>query len=96
VSLAGAGWIELEQADGTTATIDHGRLVETRPPGALPRLRPDAGFVTIGPVAPSVELAEEAAIIWRWLKSQPLKMIECTGTFVYPTPRIERLTPRAA
>jgi hypothetical protein len=52
--------------------------------------------VTIGPVAPSVELAEEAAIIWRWLRSQPLKMIECTGTFAYPTARIERLTPRAA
>jgi DNA polymerase III subunit epsilon len=96
VSLAGAGWIELEQADGTTVTIDHGRLVETRPPGALPRLRPLAGPVTIGPVAPSVELAEETAIIWRWLKSQPLKMVECTGTFAYPTPRIERLTPRAA
>ncbi|MGB8361419.1 MAG: hypothetical protein WCE80_08480, partial [Acidimicrobiia bacterium] len=79
-----------------TVTIDHGRLVETRPPGALPRLRPHAGPVTVGPVAPSVELAEEAAIIWRWLKSQPLKMIECTGIFAYPTPRIERLTPRAA
>ena len=95
-SLAGAGWVELEQSDGTTVTIDHGRLVETRPPGALPRIQPRSEPVTVGPVAPSVELAEEAAIIWRWLKSQPLKMIECTGTFAYPTPRIERLTPRAA
>jgi DNA polymerase-3 subunit epsilon len=96
VSLAGAGWVEFEHADGTAVTIDHGRLVETRPPGGPPRLQPRGEPVAVGPVAPSVELAEEAAIIWRWLRSQPLKMTECTGMFAYPAQRIERLTPKAA
>jgi DNA polymerase-3 subunit epsilon len=96
VSLAGAGWVEFEHPDGTTVTIDHGRLVETRPPGTLPRVQPRGDPFAVGPVPPSVELAEEAAIIWRWLRSQSLKMTECSGVFAYPAQRIERLAPRAA
>lgn len=97
VCLAGAGWVELEHADGTTVIIDHGRLVETRPPHHPPRLRSGVDLPDdVGRVAPSVEVAEEAAVIWRWLRSQPVKVLECTGTFAYPSTRIERLTPRAA
>lgn len=89
--LAGAGWLELEHADGTTIVIDHGRLVETRPTGQPPRLYPRSPAQDAGPVAPSVEVAEEAALIWRWLSSQPLKVAECTGTFAHPIFRAERL-----
>ena len=91
-ALARAGWMEIEHRDGTTAVIDHGSLVETRPPGQPPRLRyavPEA--VAVSPVAPSVEAAEEAAIIWRWLESNQVRLMECTGTFAYPPRRVERL-----
>jgi hypothetical protein len=42
-------------------------------------------------VAPNVEAGEEAAVIWRWLGSNQVKVIECTGTFAYPLQRMERL-----
>lgn len=91
-SLAGAGWMEIEHRDGTTAVIDHGALVETRPPGEPPRLRnglPEP--VTMPVAAPSVEAAEEAGIIWRWLESNQTRLVECTGTFAYPLQRAQRL-----
>jgi DNA polymerase III subunit epsilon len=91
-ALAQAGWLEIEQHDGSTAVVDHGALVETRPPGQPPRLRnalpePQETFT----VAPSVEAAEEAAIIWRWLEAGQVKLIECTGVFAYPLQRVEKL-----
>lgn len=91
-SLTGAGWLELEHRDGSVAVIDHGRLVETRPPGQPPRLgNAISGPYAVPPVAPSVEAAEEAAIIWRWLESNQVKLIECTGSLVYPLHRVEGL-----
>jgi DNA polymerase-3 subunit epsilon len=90
-SLAEAGWLELESADGPTVVIDHGRLVETRWPGRPPGLHPRPGDHEVAPVAPSVEAAEEAALIWRWLSHQQLKVIECTGTFAHPVFRAQRL-----
>ena len=91
-ALAQAGWIEIEDRDGTTTVIDHGSLVETRPAGRSPRLRnvlPQPVNTTT--VAPNVEAGEEAAVIWRWLGSNQVKVIECTGTFAYPLHRMERL-----
>ena len=93
-ALAGAGWLEVEHADGTAAVIDHGTLVETRPAGQPPRLRnhfPQP--VPVPEVAPTVEAGEEVAIIWRWLESNRVKLVECTGTLAYPTQRVVRLTP---
>lgn len=93
-ALAGAGWLEVEHADGTAAVIDHGTLVETRPAGQPPRLRnhfPQP--MPIPEVAPTVEAGEEVAIIWRWLESNRVKLVECTGTLAYPTQRVVRLTP---
>lgn len=92
-ALASAGWLELEHADGTVAIVDHGVLVETRTPGTPPRLRPSTpGPSEVSPVAASVESAEEAHLIWRWIESAPIRVIECTGTFAYPIHRVERLT----
>lgn len=91
-SLSRAGWLELEHRDGTVAVIDHGRLVETRAAGQPPRLRnvlPQP--IPSSSVAPSVEVAEEAAIIWRWLEANPIKLVECTGTLSYPLHQVERL-----
>lgn len=92
-ALAAAGWLELEHADGTIAVIDHGILVETRPPGALPRMGPVYTESTpVAPVAPSVESSEEAGLIWRWIDKNRVRVVECTGTFSYPSQRVQRLT----
>jgi DNA polymerase III subunit epsilon len=94
-ALAGAGWVELEHVDGTVAVVDHGSLVETRPPGQPPRLRPDAdGLQTVPQVAPTVEKSEESAIIWRWLSTNQVRIVECTGVFAHPVGRIEHLGDR--
>lgn len=91
-SLTRAGWMEIEGQDAATAVIDHGTLVESRPPGQPPRLRNGhPGPVQVSAVPPSVEAAEEAGIIWRWLESHQVKLTECTGTFAYPIQRVERL-----
>lgn len=91
-ALAGAGWMELEHADGTVAVIDHGTLVETRPPGEPPRLHNDLTEpVGVPVVAPTVGASEEASIIWRWLESNQIKLVECTGTLSYPLQKVERL-----
>lgn len=94
-ALTSAGWLELEHSDGTVAIVDHGVLVETRPPGTPPRLRPAAAAGSTGPtsqVAPSVESADEAHLIWRWIESSPMRVVECTGSFAYPAHRVEPLT----
>lgn len=92
-ALASAGWLELEHTDGTVAIVDHGMLVETRPPGAPPRLgHSSPGPSEVTPVAPSVESAEEAHLIWRWIESSTMRVVECTGSFSYPVNRVERLT----
>jgi DNA polymerase III subunit epsilon len=91
-SLSRAGWLELEHGDGTTAVVDHGTLVETRPPGASPRLGTVAAdTVDAPPVPPSVESAEEAALIWRWIEKSQVRIVECTGVFAHPLHRVERL-----
>ncbi len=91
-ALAGAGWMEIHHADGTTAVIDHGTLVETREPGVPPRLSGETHReIPTSEVPPTVEAAEEASIIWRWLEANPVKLVESSGTFAYPIRRIERL-----
>lgn len=91
-SLARGGWVELEDAHGTVAIIDHGTLVETRPAHQQPRLRHSpTDLLAMPSVAPSVEAAEEAALIWAWLEKNPVKLVECTGSLAYPLERAQRL-----
>lgn len=91
-SLARAGWIEVEQADGTVAVVDHGTLVETRPSTESAQLlHPVHRVEEVSAVAPDVGASEEAAIVWRWLATNPVKLVECTGTFSYPAQQLERL-----
>ena len=92
-ALTGAGWLELEHVDGTTAFVDHGTLVETRAPGRPSRLRsvrPEPADST--EVPPTVQASEEAALIWKWLESQRVRLVDCTGALAYPWRRPERLS----
>ncbi len=94
-ALAGAGWMELEHADGTVAVIDHGCLVETRAGGEQVALGvSDRATVPFTEVPASVEASEEAAIIWRWIQANQVRVVECTGVFAHPIEHVERLTAR--
>lgn len=92
-ALVRAGWLEIEHTDGIVAVIDHGTLVGTRPPDRTLGLDPPPSGPTATPgVAPSVEAAEEANLIWRWLETNPVRLVECTGSLSYPLERPERLS----
>lgn len=99
-ALVAAGTIRLEDRSGHLVTVDHGTFVDSLPPGAdwepaAPCPETDR-VATLG-VPPDVRAAEEARIIWRWVESEPLKLLDCTGTLALPIQRIVRLrTLRAA
>lgn len=92
-ALAGAGSMVLEDSRGARITIDHGLLSDSGATlgGASPENWPE--------VPPSVEAAEEAALIWRWMESSQLRMVEATGYLALPVRPLRRLKvvrPRAA
>jgi DNA polymerase-3 subunit epsilon len=92
-ALSHLGLCELETNGGDHVLLDHGRLVSTWSAGSTPPLRPapdpagDAGF----DVPESVEAAEEADAIWRWIGAGNLKMLEATGTLSLPSRPVMRL-----
>lgn len=92
-ALTGAGFFEIEDAEGRRTVIDHGALVETRRPGDPPGLIARAPTVdpSITEVPPSVEAGEEAEIIWRWLTGTQVRLIESTGRLALPVRRVVRL-----
>jgi DNA polymerase-3 subunit epsilon len=92
-ALTGAGFFEIEDAEGRRTVIDHGALVETRRPGEPPGLIAQARTVDASTteVPPSVEAGEEAEIIWRWLTGTPVRLVESTGQLAFPARRVVRL-----
>lgn len=91
-SLQGLGLCELETGGGVRALIDRGRLVVTWKPGSPAPLRPtDAGKLDSEEVPPSVEVAEEAGIIWNWMDREVTRIVAATGTWSVPSTRITRL-----
>lgn len=92
-ALLEAGFLELEDDAGRVATIDHGSFVGTRSPGQRSPLRSsdvDAAG-ELPEVAPSVQAAEEAEIIWRWIDNHTVRIVEATGPLALPSRRARRL-----
>lgn len=84
-ALTAAGLVELEDAQGRRVFVDHGILSE--PGGLAGRRQPSP----MPEVAPSVQAAEEAAVIWRWLESTNVRMVDASGTLALPINRPQRL-----
>ena len=96
VALGGLGVCEMEGEDGSHVVVDHGRLVCTWRAGASPPLRPapEVGDEQENRVPDSVETAEEARLIWNWMKSTPMRLIDATGTLALPARPVVRLGNR--
>jgi DNA polymerase III subunit epsilon len=97
VALGGLGICEMEGDDGSHVVVDHGRLVCTWRAGSSPPLRP-APEVSDEPeidVPDSVETAEEARLIWNWIKSTPLRLVDATGTLALPARPVVHLGARS-
>jgi len=93
IALNRLGFSEIESEDGAHVLVDHGRLVSTWIAGSAPPLRPapeirDAsGF----DVPDSVEAAEEAHLIWRWMDGTRVRLVDATGSLSLPSRRVIRL-----
>ncbi|MGI9609391.1 MAG: DEDD exonuclease domain-containing protein [Acidimicrobiia bacterium] len=92
LSLQRLGYCEVEDAAGSRFLLDHGRLVATWGLGQNPPLRPAVFESHSHPeVAPSVEIGEEAQILWKWLESASPRIMEASGSLALPSRRVERL-----
>jgi DNA polymerase-3 subunit epsilon len=93
IALNELGYCELESDQGSHMLVDHGRLVSTWTTGAPPQLRPapemteERGF----DVPQSVEAAEEASLIWKWMERTRLRLVDATGTLSLPSRPVVRL-----
>jgi DNA polymerase-3 subunit epsilon len=87
---AGAVWAESE--DGEGAFVQHGRLAAAwRAPDPTPLFRLDAVEHTPTQVPPSVALAEEARLVWRWLAGGSVHVVDATGPLVMPAAAVPPL-----
>jgi DNA polymerase III subunit epsilon len=91
-SLAGLGLAEAEGRDGSRALVDHGRLVATWRLDRSPPLRPAPDVTGHRQEVPeSVEVAEEADLVWRWLTNDGVRLVDATGIFSLPLRRATQL-----
>jgi DNA polymerase-3 subunit epsilon len=97
VALGGLGVCEMEGEDGSHVVVDHGRLVCTWRAGSSPPLRPtpEVNDEPENDVPDSVETAEEARLIWNWIKSTPLRLVDATGTLALPALPVAHLGVRS-
>jgi DNA polymerase-3 subunit epsilon len=98
MALDGLGVAELEGGDGSHVVIDHGRLVCSWSDGSSPPLRPapEHGDHQGGNVPDSVEIAEEARLIWSWMQTTSIRIVEASGTLALPAEPVLRLARRSS
>lgn len=84
-ALESAGLFEAVSKAGEHVLVDHGILVATWRDGNRPLLgNPAVSALTIRQVAPSVEAAEESALIWNWLEGSSIRLVSAQGTLALP------------
>jgi DNA polymerase-3 subunit epsilon len=92
-SLSAAGTLWAEDANGDGVAIRHGRLVgswnaRSQPP--IVAAEDPAAEPT--PTPDSVQTAEEAHLIWRWLERDGVTIVQSTGTLALPIREVPALT----
>jgi DNA polymerase-3 subunit epsilon len=91
-ALQGAGLIRAEGDEGG-ALIDRGTLVASWEPRAAAPLLP-TGLSEPTPVPRSVTDADEAHLIWKWLSTGSVRLVDSTASLtlpIKPVPRLERI-----
>ena len=92
-ALTRLGLCEMESDDGGHYLLDHGRLVSSWSTGSTPPLRPAPELTKQNPteVPESVEAGEEADLIWRWITTSRIRLLEATGSLSLPSRPVVRL-----
>ncbi|MGF1617438.1 MAG: DEDD exonuclease domain-containing protein [Acidimicrobiia bacterium] len=84
-ALESAGMFEAVSASGEHVLVDHGILVTTWRDGSLPLLgTPTVGSLASRQAAPTVEAAEESALIWNWLEGSSIRLVSAQGGLALP------------
>jgi DNA polymerase-3 subunit epsilon len=95
LALLQGGRIELEDINGERVLIEDGRFSAAWPSGSTPPLFPAYESGAPLPVPPSVAAAEEAHLIWRWITTAPVTVVDATGSMSMSAARIQHLTAAA-
>lgn len=92
-SLVSAGIIGLEDRLGRRFTIDHGRFVDELHEESPQEQLGETGCSETSSmmVPPDVAAADEARLLWRWLETEPLKLVQTSGLLALPARRIATL-----
>jgi len=95
-ALSDAGRIELESLAGDHVVVEQGLLsmawgTDQQHPLLAGEILLESPLPPAGPVPPSVAAAEEAYLIWRWMNSGDVKVIDSTGPLTLPSAPIPHL-----
>ncbi len=96
-ALQAAGVFELVSESGAHAIIDGGILVATWHSGDVRPLlatRPTDAEPTVHETPASVEVAEEAALVWKWVNDAGARIDDATGFIAMPSRRASQLKPK--
>ncbi len=83
-ALQAAGRLELESLDGERVVIDAGRLVAAWESGGATPLIPAVAPSEPTPVPPTVAVAEEAHLVWRWITDGRVRLVDADAPLALP------------
>lgn len=91
-ALVGGGTIHLESIRGDRVVVENGRLIAAWEAGGPTPLIPPADPLKPQPVPISVEAAEEAHLIWKWMTSGLVAVVDATGPVALPVTPVRHLS----
>lgn len=91
-ALIQGGRIELESLQGDRVVVEHGRLIAAWGAGTPTPLLPLDDPAPPLPVPVSVEAADEAQLIWKWMTSGLVAVIDATGPVALPASPVPHLS----
>lgn len=91
-ALTRAGRLEVESVDGERAIIEDGRLVASWQRGSpAPLIPPPAPLSPTADAPPSLEVAEEVRLVWEWLGSGRVQLVDAGGPVWLPASPVPKL-----
>ena len=94
-ALQETGAFEAKNHNGDHILVDHGFLVSSWAEENNPPLRPaDPVISSLQEVAASVLTADEANLVWRWLETDQVELLDMTGALAMPVAPIRVLAAR--
>lgn len=91
VALNEAGLVELESVTGDRVLIESGQLLATWTHDGQRPLHPLTDAEPISKVPPSMAAAEEADLIWKWMTSGSVRLVDSTGALALPAAVVSRI-----